>query len=82
MVSNPYKHKVAVHADASVKTAVVAALATGAQVAGIGRTFDKLWLLLQLPDGRQAWVLTKAVVVDPAYFSTLPILTPDAYKKK
>jgi hypothetical protein len=70
-----------VYADANVKAPILAALATGAQVAGIARTVDKLWVLLQLPDGRQAWVLTSAVVVDPAYFSTLPIVAPNASKK-
>lgn len=76
MVSNPYSHKVAIRADASLKAPVVAALATGAQVAGIGRTADNVWLLLQLPTGRQAWVLTRVVVVDQRYFTTLPIVTP------
>jgi hypothetical protein len=81
MVSNPHDHRVAVYADANMKSQIVAALVTGAQVAGIARTADNLWVLIQLPDGRQAWVFTSAVVVDAGYFSTLPIVAPDASKK-
>lgn len=82
MVSNPYDHQVAVRADASVKAEIVAALATKAQVAGIARTFDNAWVLVQLPSGVQAWVLAKAVAIDPAYFATLPVVTSHAYMKK
>jgi uncharacterized protein YgiM (DUF1202 family) len=80
MVSNPYSYKVAVRTDASLKAKIVAALAGGAQIAGIGRTFDNAWLLVQLPDGRQEWVLAKAINVDQDYLPTLPVVTPDAYK--
>jgi hypothetical protein len=79
MVSNPSEHRVSVRADASLDAEIVAALASKAQVAGIGRTFDNAWVLVQLPNGAQAWVLVKSVVIDPAYFATLPVVTPNAY---
>lgn len=79
MVSNPSEHRVVVRADANTKAEIVAALATKAQVAGIGRTNDNAWTLVLLPNGNQAWVLTSAVVIDPAYFATLPVVTPNAY---
>ncbi len=77
MVSNPYEYKVAVRANASPKAPVVAALASSSQIAGIGRTFDNAWILVQLPDGRQAWVSAKAVIVDQSYLPSLPIVTPN-----
>lgn len=79
MVSNPSEHRVSVRADASLNAEIVAALASKAQVAGIGRTFDNAWALVHLPNGVQAWVLVSSVVIDPAYFATLPIVTPNAY---
>ena len=69
-----------VRADASTKATVVATLATGAQVAGIGRTVDNAWILVLLPTGREAWVLTVEVVVDLNYLPTLPVVTPNAYQ--
>lgn len=81
MVSNPSDHQVSVRADASDKAEIVAALAAKAQIAGIGRTVDNAWALVQLPNGVQAWVLVTSVVIDPAYFATLPVVTPNAYNQ-
>jgi len=80
MVSNPSANQVMVRADASTKATVVATLATGAQVAGVGRTVDNAWILVLLPNGREAWVLTAEVVVDLNYLPTLPVVTPNAYQ--
>jgi len=80
MVSNPYNYKIIIRADASPIAKIVAVLLPGAQVASIGRTFDNVWLLLLLPNGHQAWVYAKAIIVDPDYLATLPIVTPNAYK--
>ena len=80
MVSNPSDHNVVIRADASPKAAIVAALATDAQVAGIGRTVDNAWILVLLPNGREAWVLTSAVIIDLNYLPTLPVVIPNTYK--
>ena len=81
MVSNPSDHQVSVRVDASLEAEIVAALASKAQVAGIGRTFDNAWVLVQLPNGVQAWMLVTSIVIDPAYFATLPVVTPNAYQQ-
>ena len=80
MVSNPYEYRVMVRTDANPKAKIVAVLATGAQVAGVGRTADNAWILVLIPDGRQAWVLAKEIIVDPNYLPTLPVVAPNAHK--
>jgi hypothetical protein len=50
MVSNPYEYRATVRVDANPKAKIVAVLATGTQVAGVGRSFDNAWILLLFAD--------------------------------
>jgi hypothetical protein len=74
IISTPATNGVNARQEPSTTATVLQLLPSNTLVPAVGRTQDNAWLHILLPDGRQAWVFTTAMLFRPEAVEKLPVV--------